>query len=433
MIVRFVVGLFLKLTFRCVSPNAKLLSRTSARCGTALRATRLMSLQPSPAKLSHAQLLQPVVDSCESLPELKNKSDALIAEVAPLPPSCVDVFLSPDLLPRIFSSLVLSDHAVAGVCTTWFRAFSRHVRRCQPPRVRQLRADANVLLPMYRMLPDGALMITSITMCESYRCGLKFIAERIDSNLAACNLAMVPTSSLAARRFEEPRPKDVVAAPQDVAAPTAKTTCTGRRGCTGPSCIHEDDDVHDPWLHGPLVRSHDDLHDPCAALHKFAKDAASKLKGILCRTRRADPEPSRAQLRLQQEILLERQRHEAWKCHMMQRVMHTVMQTVMPTEQRLELAKQLYDESARRKQSVEILVTLLELATQHHELRDESASEMMLGQHHLYLWAWDQDLLARERELWARKEEQWSLELQTLRLEVLDEENFITITNTLEE
>lgn len=379
-----------------------------------------MSLQPSPAKLTHAQLLQPVVDSCKSLPELKNKSDALIAEVAPLPPSCVDVLLSPDLLPRICSSLVLSDHAIAGVCTTWFRAFSRHVRRCQPPRVRQLRADANVLLPMYRMLPDGALMITSITMCESYRCGLKFIAERNDSNLAACNLAMVPTSSLAARRFEEPRPN------KDVAAPTAKTTCTGRRGCT---CMHEDDDLHDAWLHGPLVRSHDDLHDPCAALHKFAKDAASKLKGILCRTRGADPEPSRAQLRLQQEILLERQRHEAWKCHMMQRVMHTVMQTVVPTDKRLELAKQLRDESARRKQSVEILVTLLDLATQHHELRDESASEM----HHIYLWARDQDVLARDRDLWARKEEQWSLELQTLRLEVLDEENFITSTNTLEE
>ena len=39
------------------------------------------------AKLSYAQLLEIVVDACESSPELKNKVDALIAEVAPLP-SC---------------------------------------------------------------------------------------------------------------------------------------------------------------------------------------------------------------------------------------------------------------------------------------------------------------------------------------------------------
>jgi hypothetical protein len=50
------------------------------------------------AKLSYAQLLEIAVDACESSPELKNKADALIAEVAPLPSWCVDVLLSPDLL-----------------------------------------------------------------------------------------------------------------------------------------------------------------------------------------------------------------------------------------------------------------------------------------------------------------------------------------------
>ena len=35
------------------------------------------------ANLSHAQLLNFAVDACESSPELKNKADALIAEVAP--------------------------------------------------------------------------------------------------------------------------------------------------------------------------------------------------------------------------------------------------------------------------------------------------------------------------------------------------------------
>ena len=45
----------------------------------------LMSLQSRLAKLSHAQLLNFAVDACKSSPEIKNKADALIAQVAPLP------------------------------------------------------------------------------------------------------------------------------------------------------------------------------------------------------------------------------------------------------------------------------------------------------------------------------------------------------------
>ena len=50
------------------------------------------------AKLSHAQLLEFAADACESSPEIKNKADALIAQVAPLPSWCVDILMSPDLL-----------------------------------------------------------------------------------------------------------------------------------------------------------------------------------------------------------------------------------------------------------------------------------------------------------------------------------------------
>ena len=57
-----------------------------------------MSLQLRLAKLSHAQLLKFAVDACESSPELKNKADAVIAQVAPLPAWCVDILMSPDLL-----------------------------------------------------------------------------------------------------------------------------------------------------------------------------------------------------------------------------------------------------------------------------------------------------------------------------------------------
>ena len=89
-----------------------------------------MSLQLRLAKLSHAQLLELAVDACKRSPELKNKADALIAQVAPLPAWCVDILMSPDLLPQLFSSLGLSEHAAAGVCTTWSRAYSRQLRRC---------------------------------------------------------------------------------------------------------------------------------------------------------------------------------------------------------------------------------------------------------------------------------------------------------------
>ena len=59
-----------------------------------------MSLPSRLANLTYAQLLGIAVEACESSPELKNKADALIAKVAPLPSWCVDVLLSPDLLPR---------------------------------------------------------------------------------------------------------------------------------------------------------------------------------------------------------------------------------------------------------------------------------------------------------------------------------------------
>ena len=57
-----------------------------------------MSLQLRLAKLSHAQLLEFAVEARKSSPELKNKADALIAQVAPLPAWCVDILMSPDLL-----------------------------------------------------------------------------------------------------------------------------------------------------------------------------------------------------------------------------------------------------------------------------------------------------------------------------------------------
>eukprot|EP00964_Phaeocystis_antarctica_P106942 scaffold71725_cov84-Phaeocystis_antarctica.AAC.10 len=156
------------------------------------------------AKLSHAQILEIAVDACESSPELKNKADALIAKVAPLPSWCVDILLSPDLLPQLFSSLGLSEHAAAGVCSTWSRAYSRQLRRScyiDTSRVRLL-ADVPKKPNSLCMLPGGVLAITHTTHepHNGRKTAVTFVAARNDSDPQA--LVAYRASSLAARRFE---------------------------------------------------------------------------------------------------------------------------------------------------------------------------------------------------------------------------------------
>ena len=150
------------------------------------------------AKLSHAQLVELAAEACEGSRELKNKADALIAQVAPLPLWCVDILMSPDLLLQLFSSFGLSEHAAASVCSTWSRAYSRQLRRrryIDPTRVRRL-ADVPLYPNGLCMLPGGVLAISS---GEDGGEAVKFVAVRSDSDpqaLAACR-----ASSLAARRF----------------------------------------------------------------------------------------------------------------------------------------------------------------------------------------------------------------------------------------
>ena len=152
------------------------------------------------ANLSYAQLLEFTVNACESSPEIKNKADALIAEVAPLPSWCVDILLSPDLLPQLFSSLGLSEHAAAGVCSTWSGAYSRQLRRRRyvNPRSERYLPDVPNHPNGLFMLPGGVLAIAT---CEAHsRSTVNFVAARNDSDPQA--LAAYRASSLAARRFE---------------------------------------------------------------------------------------------------------------------------------------------------------------------------------------------------------------------------------------
>ena len=153
------------------------------------------------ARFSHAQLLEIAVEACEGSHELKNKADALIAQVAPLPSWCVDILLSPDLLPQLFSSLGLSEHAAAGVCTVWSRAYSKQLRRCRyiNPRVaRQLDhvpEGPNGLCA----LPGGVLAISS---CGPGLGEVSFVALRNDTDSQA--LAACQDSSLARQTFAWP-------------------------------------------------------------------------------------------------------------------------------------------------------------------------------------------------------------------------------------
>jgi len=110
--------------------------------------------------------------------------------------------LSPDLLPQLFSSLGLSEHAAAGVCTAWSHAYSRQLRRCRyvdPRRVRELAGvpkNPNGLC----MLPGGVLAIASCSMQSDSKSSVKFVAARNDcdpQSLAACR-----ASSLATTPFE---------------------------------------------------------------------------------------------------------------------------------------------------------------------------------------------------------------------------------------
>ena len=89
-------------------------------------------------------------------------TDALIVEVSPHASRCVDILLSPDLLSQLFSSFRLSEHAAAGVCSTWSGAYSSQLRRGAATSTRGV-YDSWLMCPITRMasmLPGGVLEIT---------------------------------------------------------------------------------------------------------------------------------------------------------------------------------------------------------------------------------------------------------------------------------
>ena len=70
--------------WRATAPRATHHVHTSSISRSRMSRSRL-------AKLSHAQLVELAAEACEGSPEIKNKADALIAQVAPLPSWCVDI------------------------------------------------------------------------------------------------------------------------------------------------------------------------------------------------------------------------------------------------------------------------------------------------------------------------------------------------------
>ena len=151
------------------------------------------------AALSHAQLVELAVVACQSSSECKNKADALLAQVAPLPAWCVDILMSTDLLPRLFSSIGLSEHAAACVCSTWSHAYRRQLRRRRyvDPRIaRELvqlgtgagrYGDPNARDPVTPqqlcMLPGGVLALSWGAYLQPDK--VRLVAARDDSDLLA--------------------------------------------------------------------------------------------------------------------------------------------------------------------------------------------------------------------------------------------------------
>ena len=155
-----------------------------------------MSLAPRLAKLSHAQLVDLAAAGCMESAELKNRADAMVAEVAPLPSWCVEsVLLSPDLLPVLFASLGLSECAAASVCSAWARAYARHLRHCGY-------VCPTVLRTFKLHHPKGSSMLAGGVLAVSSRDGLQFVAARDDSDPQA--LAACQGSALAKRQLGWP-------------------------------------------------------------------------------------------------------------------------------------------------------------------------------------------------------------------------------------
>ena len=159
-------------------------------------------------KLSHAQLLELAAAGCEASSAVKNMADAMVAEVAPLPSWCLDILLSPDLLPVLFNTLRPSECAAASVCSAWAHAYARHLRRCRyvcPRIVRSLtNLSCGACWPLdhpngLTMLPGNVLAVSSGPMASRR---IYFVAARDDSDQRA--LGRYQASELAATHFEWP-------------------------------------------------------------------------------------------------------------------------------------------------------------------------------------------------------------------------------------
>jgi len=112
------------------------------------------------AALPHEALLKIAALGCALDEEVKGCAEALLAHHSPLPSWCVDMLLSPDLLPHFFASLTLEDASAAAVCTAWAATWAGLLvrRRHLDPRPRRsisLRISGGVLAGV-AVMPDGA-------------------------------------------------------------------------------------------------------------------------------------------------------------------------------------------------------------------------------------------------------------------------------------
>ena len=113
--------------------------------------------------LSREDLLELAIGGCVRNADMRRRAEEMLAQQTPLPSWCVDVLLSPDVLPQVFDQLAISDKAAAAACRTWAAGWDALLRRRQYVRPQLLETISLSKVAMFPVcgvvLPSGQLVI----------------------------------------------------------------------------------------------------------------------------------------------------------------------------------------------------------------------------------------------------------------------------------
>jgi len=142
--------------------------------------------------LSREALLELAAAGCAADTAVCRRAEALLTQQHPLPDWCVQVMLSPDLLPQIFAGLSLSDAAAGATCSSWATQWARLLAAWQYLRPKLMRS---VTLPdglsNFVVMPDGIFCCTSCVVRHDHdhESKLRFVSpegEECQTSLSQC-------------------------------------------------------------------------------------------------------------------------------------------------------------------------------------------------------------------------------------------------------